>query len=115
MESIEPFLPYLVLVTYFLVTGTVMEAANYSLGKPEAGATGARGVWYCWKRVFLVALGALLGLGGAGLGVPGLEQLGGGIGGGVMTGILGAVLASIFYDLVVGSIRAWLQHSAAKK
>jgi len=95
----------------FIITGVLMEALNKTIGA-EAGDKGFRGVWYVWRRVFIVVVGAALGIGGA---VAGLSSpIGDGVIYGGIDGVVAAWSASGTYDLVLGSLRARVRHKLAK-
>jgi len=95
----------------FILTGTLMEALNRTIGA-KAGDHGFRGVWFTWRRFFLVMLGVGLGLtgGAAGLSSP----IGDGWIYGGIDGIVSAWAASGFYDLTLGWARSRAEHLLAK-
>jgi len=112
-DIISAVSPWLSLIAYFVITGTLMQSVNMASGA-RAGAKNFPGVWYVWRRAFLLPIGALLGLGGWAIGVPANEAFGTEVGGGVLQGLLGAGAAALLYDIFVGSVRAWLAHKLAK-
>jgi hypothetical protein len=111
MEQIVGWLP---LIGYFIVTGLFMEAMNLTT-YAKAGDPGFKGVWYVWRRVFLLPIGAILGVGGFFLGLPNNPVFGTEIGGAVLEGVLGAGAAGLFFDMIVNTVRARIAHKAAKE
>jgi hypothetical protein len=98
-------------VGIFLVTGTLMQALNMSIGA-KAGDPGFKGVWFVWKRFFLIILGVGL---GALIPLLGLSSpIGEGYGPGIINGLVASFAAGTFYEIIVGSAKASLQHRIAK-
>jgi len=91
----------------FVTTGTLMTALNTTIGA-EAGSPGMKGVWYVWKRFFLLPIGAGLGAMGALVGLS--SPIGEGIGYGTLDGLIAAFVAGQSYGLVVGTVKAKLRH-----
>ncbi len=95
----------------FVVTGLFMKAMNTTIGA-KPGDKGIKGVWYVWKRFFLLPIGA-----GFGALIPMLGMstpFGDGIGNGILAGILAAFVAGQSYDMIVGSWKARTRHVLAK-
>lgn len=97
-------------LAYFAVVGLVFEALKRTIGA-KAGDKGLKGVWYVWKRVFLLPLGATLGAAGGLIEVPTI--FGADVGGGALSGLIGAAGAVLFFNLVVGTARSRLKHKLA--
>jgi hypothetical protein len=96
----------------FVVTGTLMKAMNATI-RAKAGDSGFKGIWFVWKRLFLLPIGAALGSLG-----PMLElstPFGDGMGYSILEGVLAAFVAGQAYDMIVGSAKAKLKHKLARE
>lgn len=98
-------------IAIFITTGLLMEALNRTI-QGKAGDPGFKGVWYVWKRFFLVVVGALLGLVTFLLDVE--SPTGSGIGHNLVDGVVAAFAAGQFYELIIGTVKARLKHQLAQ-
>lgn len=96
---------------HFVIVGLIFEALKRTI-RAKAGDFGLKGVWYVWKRVFILPLGMLSGLSGALMQVPNI--FGEGMGPGVLSGVIGAGIVAFAYDMIVGSFKSRAKHLLAK-
>lgn len=96
----------------FVLTGSLMQAMNMTIGG-KAGDKGLKGLWFTWKRVFLILMGMALGALASLVGLS--SPFGDGIGSGVLDGIIAAAVAGQAYSLIIGSLRARARHKLARQ
>jgi hypothetical protein len=96
----------------FLITGAIMQAMNTTIGG-KAGDKGFKGLWYTWKRVFLIALGAGLGALAPVMGMS--SPFGDGVGYGVLDGVIAASVAGQAYSMIIGSLKAKARSKLARE
>lgn len=96
---------------YFVIVGLVFEALKRTI-RAKAGDKGLKGVWYCWKEVFVVPLGGALGAAGALIEVP--NAFGDTIGAGALAGVIGAGLVAFAYDRIKGVVQKHVAHKIAR-
>lgn len=96
----------------FLITGTLMQSLNITIGG-QAGDKGLKGLWYTWKRVFLIVIGIVLGAIAPLLGLS--SPFGEGVGAGIVDGVIAAAVAGQAYTMIVGSLKARAKHKLARE
>lgn len=99
-------------VAIYVITGTLMQALNMTIGA-KAGDPGFKGVWYVWRRAFIVLLGLTLGSLSPLLGLA--SPIGEGYGYNILDGIIASWAASGTYDVVFGTLKARAQHLLTKR
>lgn len=98
-------------VAIYLLTGTVVQALNMTI-RAKAGDPGFKGVWYVWRRTFIVLFG--LGLGALAYLIGLASPIGDGIGYNLLDGLIASWAASGTYDAAVGTVKARVAHLIAK-
>jgi hypothetical protein len=96
----------------YILTGTLMQALNVSIGA-KAGDPGFKGVWFVWRRWFIVLLGIGLGALAPLMGLS--SPLGEGWGYSVLDGLVAAWAASGTYDATLKTLKARVEHMLAKR
>jgi len=99
-------------VGIYLITGTLMQALNTTIGA-KAGDPGWRGIWFVWRRWFIVLLGIGLGAAAPALGLS--SPLGDGYGYSILDGLIAAWAASGTYDATLKTVKVRAQHLVAKR
>jgi hypothetical protein len=99
-------------VGIYLVTGTLMQALNMTIGA-KAGDPGFKGVWFVWRRWFIVLLGIGLGAVAPLLGLS--SPIGEGYGYSILDGLIAAWAASGTYESTVKTLKARAEHLLAQK
>lgn len=95
----------------YIITGTLMQALNMAICA-KAGNPGFKGVWYVWRRMFIVLLG--LGLGALASLIGLANPIGEGLGYSLIDGVVASWAASGTYDVALGTLKARAQHALAK-
>lgn len=98
-------------VGIYVITGTLMQALNMTV-RAKAGDPGFKGVWYVWRRAFIVLLGLGLGALASLLGLT--SPIGDGLGYNIIDGVVASWAASGTYDVALGTLKARAQHALAK-